>query len=189
MIAGVPYSGLTAAGVWMAAIGLLGILIRQVGPWRKQAHEAEVQARADEAKFRAELLAREAFLLQRIDSLESRLERQEAHHTAEKALGNHKLRNITACFDAMLMMMEMTPDRGAEVVVKIKEMRAAQIIAEAKEAAIIRAAEIEVCDDPSDSPAMSQAKSTKRDTKRADDSARETCEEVERIEDKGKRRK
>lgn len=44
-------------------------------------------------------------------------------------------------------------------------------------------------DDPDDSRAMSQAKSTKRDTKRADDSARETCEEVERTEDKGKRRK
>lgn len=181
MIAGVPYSGITATGVWIAAIGLLGILIRQIGPWRQQANAAEAQAREDEAKFRAELLAREVFLLQRIDRLESRLERQEARHSAEKALGNHKLRNITACFDAMLMMMEMTPDRGAEVVVKIKEMRAAQIIAEAKEAAIIRAAELEIDDDPAKSAALNAAEHT-------ESAARVAVEEVKHSET-GKRRK
>jgi hypothetical protein len=49
---------------------------------------------------------------------------------------------MTANFDSMLMMLEMNPERGPEIVTKIKEQRAAQMIAEAKEAAIIYADEL-----------------------------------------------
>lgn len=118
----------TTAGVWAAAIGFFGILIRQIGPWHKQASEAEARLRDT--------------LISRVERLEIKLERQQIRHDAEKALSNHKLRNVTACFDAMLMMLELNPDRGPEIVQKIKEMRAAQMQAEAKEAAIIRAAEL-----------------------------------------------
>jgi hypothetical protein len=114
--------------VWVAALTLIGIAVRQIVPWKKQEHDSEAQFRDA--------------LIRRVEGLEGKIERQEARHRAEQGLSNHKLRNMTACFDAMLLMMEMTPDRGSEIVTKIKTMRAAQMKAEAREAAIIRAADI-----------------------------------------------
>lgn len=131
MMAGAPSSlagWTTTAGVWIAALTLLGILIRQVVPWRKQESDSEAQFRDA--------------LIRRVEGLEGKIERQEARHRAEQGLSNHKLRNMTACFDAMLLMLEMTPERGPEIVTKIKAMRADQMRAEAREAAIIRAADI-----------------------------------------------
>lgn len=125
-------SQLTTIGVWTAAIGFLGLLVRQIVPWKKVTSDAD-------ANLRDALIAR-------VERLEQKLERQEARHVAETALGNHKLRNIQAAFDAMLLMLEMNPDRGPEIVAKIKEMRAAQMLAEAKEAAVIRAAAISAGD-------------------------------------------
>lgn len=121
-------SGWTMAGVWIAALTLIGIFIRQVVPWRKQEADSEAQFRDA--------------LIRRVENLESKIERQEARHKAEQGLSNHKLRNMTACFDAMLMMLEMNPERGPEIVIKIKQMRADQMKAEARESAIIRAAEL-----------------------------------------------
>lgn len=118
----------TTAGVWIAALTLIGIAIRQLVPWKKQEHDSEAQFRDA--------------LIRRVENLEAKIERQEARHRAEQGLSNHKLRNMTACFDAMLLMMEMTPERGPEIVTKIKAMRAAQMKAEAEETAIIRAADI-----------------------------------------------
>lgn len=128
MPANISLSGATAAGIWVAAITLIGILARQVVPWKKQEDDSEAQFRDA--------------LIRRVENLESKIERQEARHRAEQGLSNHKLRNMTACFDAMLLMMEMTPERGPEIVTKIKQMRADQMKAEAREAAIIRAADI-----------------------------------------------
>lgn len=122
------FSGWTAAGVWIAALTLVGIFVRQVVPWRKQEHDSEAQFRET--------------LISRVENLELKIERQEARHRAEQALSNHKLRNMTSCFDAMLLMLEMNPDRGPEIVAKIKKMRSDQMRAEAREAAIIRAADI-----------------------------------------------
>lgn len=121
------------AGIWVAALSFLGLLIRQIGPWKKQAAEAEARLRDA--------------LIKRVEKLERRLERQQAAHTAEQAINHHQLRNVTACFDAMLLLVEMNPDRGPEIVAKIKEMRAAQMIAEAQEKAIFRASQF-VADAP-----------------------------------------
>lgn len=112
--------------LWIAALSLLGLLFKQIGPWKKQLSDVESQLR--------EAMAR------RIDKLEMRLERQEEHHRVETTIGNHALRNITACFDAMLLLLEMNPDRGPEIVIKIKEMRAVQMLAEAEEKSILRTA-------------------------------------------------
>jgi hypothetical protein len=124
----VTLTGATTVGLWAAIVGVLGIFVRQIVPWRKQDSDAE-------ARFRDTLI-------KRIE----RLERQQIRVDAEKRLLIHKLRNVTACFDAMLMMLEMNPDRGPEIVAKIKEQRAAQMLAEAEEAAIISAAAIEAED-------------------------------------------
>lgn len=118
----------TTAGVWIAALTLIGIAVRQLVPWKKQENDSEAQFRDA--------------LIRRVEALEMKIERQEARHRAEQSLSNHKLRNMTACFDAMLLMLEMTPERGPEIVTKIKAMRADQMKAEAREAAIIRAADI-----------------------------------------------
>lgn len=118
----------TAAGIWVAALSFLGLLIRQVVPWKKLAGDFE-------ADFRADLLAR-------VQKLEQTLERERARHDAERALDRHRLNNVTQCFDALLLLIELAPDKAAESVAKIKEMRAEQVKAEAQEKAVIRAAEI-----------------------------------------------
>jgi hypothetical protein len=138
----------TAGGVVVAALSLLGLLIRQIGPWKKQATDAE-------ANFRAELLARETLLTGRVDWLERTITRERRVHSAERALDRHRLNNITQCFDAMLLLIEMNPDRATEIVVKIKEMRATQVLAEAEEKAAIRVAEM--ADDDEDEAAEREA--------------------------------
>lgn len=104
---------------WAAVFVLLGIVVRQIVPWKKQESLSE-------AHFRTDLIRRVTWL-----------ERREVRHDAEKRLLIHKLRNMTANFDAMLMMLEMNPDRVPEIVALIKKQRAAQMVAEAQEAAII----------------------------------------------------
>jgi hypothetical protein len=119
----------TAAGVWIAALTFLGILVRQLVPWRRAVSEDEAHLRSD--------------LITRVEKLERTLERERLRHNAERALDRHRLNNITQCFDALLLLIETTPEKATEIVVKIKEMRANQLTAEAQEKAIIRAAEIE----------------------------------------------
>lgn len=119
---------LTTAGIWVAAIGLVGILIRQIGPWNRQAHQAEVQLRND--------------LMRRVRRLESGIERERTIHKAEIQMDRHRLNNITGCFDALLLLIEMAPEKAAESVRRIKEMRSRQMGDEAAEKATIRAAEI-----------------------------------------------
>jgi hypothetical protein len=115
-------------GIWVAAIGVVGLLIRQISPWRKQASDAEARLRDS--------------LIERVGRLETRLDRQQVRHDAEKRLLTHKLRNMTANFDSMLMMLEMNPDRGPEIVTAIKEQRAKQMVAESQEAATIYAVDL-----------------------------------------------
>lgn len=141
------------AGIWTVALGIVTLIIRQIGPWRKQITETEERLRAElstalsneRASHRAELAANaaeRAEMCERLAKMERTLSRQQASHTAERALDRHKFTNITACFDAMLLLLEMNPEKGPEIVAKIKAMRAAQMRAEAEEKAIIRAAVI-----------------------------------------------
>lgn len=126
----------------VAAISLLGLLIKNIGPWRSQITAAEERLRVElTAQVHEERDARIA-ADKRIEAMERKLTRQQIRHNAERALDRHRLNNINACFDATLVLLEMNPDRASEVVQKVKEMRAAQMIAEAEEKAIIRAAEI-----------------------------------------------
>lgn len=123
------------AGIVGGIVTLAGLVLRFIGPWRKQITEAEAQ-------LRTELTNENHVLLDRIEKIERKLERERQRHNAERSLDRHRLNNMQACFDATLLLLEMNPDRAAEVVSKIKEMRAVQMIAEAEEKAIIRAAEI-----------------------------------------------
>lgn len=120
--------GWTAAGAWASFLALMGIIVRQVGPWRKQSIEAEQRLRDN--------------LLARVEKLERVLDRERVRHEAERALDRHKLNNVTQCLDAVLLMLEAAPERAAEIVARIKMMRGDQRQAEALEKAAIHAAEI-----------------------------------------------
>lgn len=143
-----------------ALVGLISLIIRSIGPWRKQISDAEnnirtelhdqITALKDEIQNERMIHATEmrAFNLERdemgdrLAKMEKMLSRQQIRHNAERAIYRHKFKNIAAAFDAMLLLLEMNPDRAPEIVEKIKEMRAKQLLAEAEEEAIIRAAEI-----------------------------------------------
>lgn len=127
--------GITSSAIILAALSLFGLLIRNIGPWRKQVTE-------EETEFRATLRAENVELRGRLERVEKAFRRKDARHVAERSLDQHRIRNLTACFDAAMMLLELNPDRGPEVATAIKDMRARQMIAEAQESAIIRAAEI-----------------------------------------------
>jgi hypothetical protein len=116
----------TSVGVWIAALSLVGLLIRQIIPWKKLTSDAEAKLRDD--------------LIRRVGNLERSLERERNRHDAERRLLHHQLNNVTACFDSLLLLIETSPEKAKEVAAKIKAMRSAQLIAEAEEKAIIMAA-------------------------------------------------
>src|SRR5213075_1160299 len=98
-------SGLTLAAAVTAVVGIIGVLLRQVGPWRKHAADVEERLRLD--------------LIRRVERLERTLETERAIHKAERSLDRHRLNNVTQCFDALLLLIEMAPERAAEAVQKI----------------------------------------------------------------------
>lgn len=112
----------------VAVVGLIGIVVRQVVPWAKQANDADALFRAD--------------LLMRIGNLERDRDRERARHEVERRALHHELGNVNQCFDALLLLIEAAPEKAREHVKKIKEMRAAQKVAEAAEKGQILAAEI-----------------------------------------------
>lgn len=146
-IFGLP-SAVTGAAIILGALSLFGLLIRQIGPWRTIIIQ-------EEAQFRANLIATNEALTRRIVKVEKILQRERAIRNAERMLDRHKVTNLTACLDSAIRMLEMNPDRAPEVVEKIKEMRATQMIAEAQEAAIIHAAEI-TADETSEADAQGE---------------------------------
>lgn len=141
-------------------VALVTMLLRQVGPWRKQISDAESTIRTElheqinelKAEMHKERLEHatemRAFNLERdemgdrLARMEKQLSRQQIRHNAERALDRHRLNNINACFDALLLLLKANPEKSADAVKMIEDMRAKQLLAEAEEKAIIRAAEI-----------------------------------------------
>ena len=136
----------TSAGAWASFAALLGIIIRQIGPWRTQSIAAEQSFREG--------------LVKRIEKLEETLERErterttererietdrkiaQARHDAERALDRHRINNLQACFDAMTMMLKASPEKTSEIISYIEDLRAEQLRAEAIEKAAIHSATI-----------------------------------------------
>jgi hypothetical protein len=85
---------------------------------------------------------REASLLeeraQEMAAMRERLEKLEA----ERAVDRHRLNNVTTCLDALLLLLETAPEKAAEHVARIKQMRTAQMAAEAAEKGAIHGAAI-----------------------------------------------
>lgn len=140
-------------GVGVALLGFFGIVMRMIGPWRKQITETEERLRkelqealAEERRTVSEERTKHAVeradLTNRVGKLERIIGRERIRHNAERALDRHKLNNIIQCFDAVVLLIETNPDKAPEIIVKVKELRATQMVAEAEEKATIRAAEI-----------------------------------------------
>lgn len=150
---------------WIVGVlSFLGLLIRQIGPWRKQISEAEERIRAalesaleKERESHAQDLERErlekvaearAFALERdelrdrVGLLETIQKHREKVRDAERAFERHRFKNLDTAFISLLMLLK----RGVPVedaVKDIEEMRSKQARAESEELAILRAAEIE----------------------------------------------
>jgi flagellar biosynthesis/type III secretory pathway M-ring protein FliF/YscJ len=123
---------LTSAGAWAAFLALLALIIRQVGPWRKITQDAET-------KLRDDLLEANRSLTDRVEKLERTGERKDAVHAAERALDRHRMNNVSQCFDALLLMLKRAPEKAADIIKDIEDMRARQLQAEATERAAIHA--------------------------------------------------
>lgn len=156
---------LFTAGIWTVALGMITLIMRQIGPWRKQISDAEERLRteltqslkeereAHTADLERERLARAAearqFALERdemgdrIAKLEAILKRRDKIRDAERSIERHRFNNLDACFNALLLLLKANPDRVPEAVAMIEDMRAKQLMEEAAEKAIIHAAEID----------------------------------------------
>jgi hypothetical protein len=121
------------AAFWIAIGGVVGIFIRQIVPWKKQAADAQAMLRDAEAELRHDLM-------RRVEKLERDRERERLYYDSELRIERHGRVSVTACFDALLMLLKTNPDKVQESVAVVEEMRGKQIAAEAEEKAIIRAA-------------------------------------------------
>ncbi|WP_375248319.1 hypothetical protein [Sphingomonas sp.] len=79
----------------------------------------------------------------RVEALEARLERERTRHEAERALDRHRLNNMDQCFNALFLMFETSPEKAAQAIAAVKEMRERQMQSEAIEKATIHAAAIQ----------------------------------------------
>lgn len=144
-----PWNELISPAVTVAALGIIGLIIKWIGPWRKQITDEEAMYRAD---LRADNQAQGA----RIDKLERLLRRQEARHNAERSLDRHRIANVNSVVDSALSMLAVAPDRVPQILQELRAMRQRHAEAEALESATIRAAEIEAEEAESEAEAIMQ---------------------------------
>lgn len=159
-----PSNPWSIAGAVIVVSGLLSLLLRMVGPWRKQISDAEERLRgALETALKAEREAHVSDILKveakrdsearqfalerdemgdRIAALETIIKRRDRVREAERAIERHRFNNLDACFNALLLLLKANPDKVSEAVAMIEEMRGKQLLAETEEKAIILAAEI-----------------------------------------------
>lgn len=153
-IAAVPVKSVTglytAVGIWTAIIGgtvtVLVAALRWIPKWIENRRLADDSLRAD--------------LLQRVETLEkdikeergarelerARYEAERTRHEAQMALMRHRLNNSDQSLDALLMLLETSPNKVASAVGLIKDMRHRQRTEEAVEKAALHGAEIAVKD-------------------------------------------
>jgi hypothetical protein len=119
-----------------ALVGLLNLLVGGgLVAWIKQRPRMkEIQANADE-RLRTDLITR-------VEKLERKIDAERDRYEALIAIMRHRLNNSDQCIDALLMLLETAPERVADAVSMIKEMRSRQREAEAAEKAAFHAANI-----------------------------------------------
>lgn len=80
--------------------------------------------------------------LSRIESLEMKLEAKSASYEAEVAILRHQFNNVSACLDALLLLIETAPEQASAHAARIRAMRKEQSETETVEKATIRGARI-----------------------------------------------
>lgn len=117
----------TMVGVWTAVIGggfgLLYIIVRVLPKWRELGI-------AGDAAFRAELM-------RRVGALESEIKVMNTLHNAEISVMRHRLNAETHTLDTLILMLEAAPEKSADTILKIKELRREQKENIAKEQAAL----------------------------------------------------
>lgn len=115
----------------------LGVLLKYLTDRRKLEIESD-------NSLNAQLTARVNKLEADLDRERAGRERMHAENEALLAITRHRLNNMAQCLDALLLLLEQSPDRAQEAVVKIKEMRARQEANEMAEKAAVAVARINV---------------------------------------------
>jgi DNA-binding FrmR family transcriptional regulator len=127
-------------------LALLGLLIRQIGPWRKQTTDATDKL-IGQLTARLETVEGQLGAVQKQLATERRLHfiataRLEARHAAQRALDRHKFNNADANLDALLRILEVSPEKASEAAGQARRAREEQRKNEQMEAAEIHKAEI-----------------------------------------------
>jgi hypothetical protein len=132
---GIGFSQVTAVGVWVAVMTLIGIFVKQIVPFKKIESDTQAAFRAD--------------LMQYVLKLEQKMTQLQIRHEAERRVDRHKLRNITQCFDAIMLLLKTVPPEALPRVIKeVEEMRARQITGETEESAQVDKVMLEMLNVP-----------------------------------------
>lgn len=119
-----------------ALVGLLNLLVGgALVSWIRSRPSIKQIEQTAEDKLRTDLIAR-------VDKLEKKLDEERALHEAQIAIMRHRLNNSDQCIDALLMLLETSPDKVSKAVGMIKQMRERQRRAEAEEKAAFHAANV-----------------------------------------------
>lgn len=129
---------------WGAVVGILNLILGggAFATWLKNRPKMREIAQVAEKTLQDGLLARVTALESANTAQGLRFETERAQHEATMAVMRHRLNNMTMCLDALLLLIEQDPSKAADAAVKIREMRAQQMAAEAAEKAAVRAATI-----------------------------------------------
>jgi hypothetical protein len=134
-----PYGWVTATGAWATFLALLGVIIRQVGPWRKQTSDASDKL-IGRLERRLDKVEKQLAVERRMNYIQTA--RLEARHAAQRALDRHKFVNADSNLDALLRILEVSPEKAPEAARQAREARAVQRGNEQLEAAEIHKAEM-----------------------------------------------
>lgn len=135
-MAGLPFG-------WGAIFGLLNLLLGGgiLTAWVKLRPKMRELEKNAEEKLRDDLIAR-------VEKLEKKLDEERVSHEAEMTVMRHRLNNSEQCLDALLLLLKAAPNKVAEAVKHIEEMRVRHKSEEALEKGAIVAAKIAVAAPP-----------------------------------------
>ena len=134
-----PYGWLTAGGAWATFLAMIWFIMRQVGPWRKQTSDASDKL-IGRLERRLDKVEKQLAVERRMNYIQTA--RLEARHAAQRALDRHKFVNADSNLDALLRILEVSPEKAPEAARQAREARAVQRGNEQLEAAEIHKAEM-----------------------------------------------
>ena len=139
MSAIVPTSALGTIGVWgLIIVGIGNILLALVKD-RPALKKLQVE---EDSSLRTDLLDRVETLERRIETMTATHAAERELHAAELALVRHRMNNESASMDALVGMLEMNPDIKPETIKRITDSRARAAEAFANEMNAITTARI-----------------------------------------------